>query len=71
MDRTGNRARLPDRILPKDTAAEKILKTRTPTNLYNERPTWLDNEHRDPADISEEEALSRLLALNLQRASSG
>ena len=47
--------------------------------LYNERPAWLDNAHHDldaavaaaygwPADISEEDALSRLLALNLERA---
>jgi type II restriction/modification system DNA methylase subunit YeeA len=72
----------PDRILPRDAAAEKILKSRTLTNLYNERPTWLANAHRDldaavaaaygwPADISEEEALARLLALNLERAASG
>lgn len=72
----------PDRILPKDAAAEKILKTRTLTNLYNERPTWLDNAHRDldaavaaaygwPADISDEDALARLLALNLERAAAG
>ncbi|HWD60377.1 MAG TPA: hypothetical protein VG308_18995 [Stellaceae bacterium] len=72
----------PDRILPKDAAAEKILKTRTLTNLYNERPTWLANAHRDldaavaaaygwPADISEEDALARLLALNLERAAAG
>jgi len=72
----------PDRILPKDAAAAKILKTRTLTNLYNERPTWLDNAHRDldaavaaaygwPIDIAEEEALVRLLALNLERAARG
>jgi type II restriction/modification system DNA methylase subunit YeeA len=72
----------PDRILPKDAAAEKILKTRTLTNLYNERPTWLANAHRDldaavaaaygwPIDISEEDALARLLALNLERATQG
>jgi len=57
-------------------------KTRTLTNLYNERPAWLDNAHRDldaavaaaygwPADLSEEEALARLLALNLERAAGG
>jgi hypothetical protein len=45
---------------------------------YNERPTWLVNAHRDldaavasaygwPADISEDEALARLLALNHAR----
>ena len=62
-----------------DQRAAAILKKRTLTNLYNERPAWLDNAHRDldaavppaygwPADIAEEEALSRLLALNLERA---
>ncbi len=35
----------PDRILPKDDAAAKILKTRTLTNLYNARPQWLANAH--------------------------
>ena len=68
----------PDRILPVSPKAAVILKKRTLTNLYNERPTWLDNAHRDldaavaaaygwPADISEEDALARLLALNLER----
>ncbi|HEV2335745.1 MAG TPA: DNA methyltransferase [Stellaceae bacterium] len=72
----------PDRVLPVDPSAAAILKTRTLTNLYNERPAWLDNAHRDldaavaaaygwPADISEEDALSRLLALNLERAAAG
>jgi len=72
----------PDRILPKDAAAEKALKTRTLTHLYNERPTWLANAHRDldaavaaaygwPVDISEEDALARLVALNLKRSSQG
>jgi type II restriction/modification system DNA methylase subunit YeeA len=72
----------PDRILPVNPSAAAILKTRTPTNLYNERPAWLDNAHRDvdaavaaaygwPADISEDEALARLLALNLERAVAG
>jgi hypothetical protein len=37
----------PDRILPKDETAVQVLKQRTLTNLYNERPTWLDNAHRD------------------------
>ncbi len=72
----------PDRILPKNPEAAAILKKRTLTNLYNERPTWLDNAHRDldaavaaaygwPADISEEDALARLLALNLERSANG
>ncbi len=69
----------PDRILPKDEAAARVLKQRTLTNLYNERPTWLDNAHRDldaavahaygwsPA-LSDDEMLTKLLALNLERA---
>jgi hypothetical protein len=69
----------PYRIVPVSPKAAAILKTRTLTNLYNERPAWLANAHRDldaaaaaaygwPADLSEEEALPRLLALNLERA---
>ncbi|WP_210252027.1 class I SAM-dependent DNA methyltransferase [Rhodoplanes serenus] len=72
----------PDRILPRDTQAAAILKKRTLTNLYNERPQWLADAHRDlnaavaaaygwPADIAEEDALARLLALNLARAAAG
>jgi type II restriction/modification system DNA methylase subunit YeeA len=69
----------PDRIVPKSAKAAAVLKKRTLTNLYNERPAWLDNAHRDldgavaaaygwPADIGTEEALARLLALNRERA---
>jgi type II restriction/modification system DNA methylase subunit YeeA len=69
----------PDRILPIDDKAAAILKKRTLTNLYNERPVWLANAHRDldtsvaaaygwPADISEDDALARLFALNQSRA---
>lgn len=53
--------------------------TRTLTQLYNERPTWLDNAHRKldaavfaaygwPVDLSDDEILARLLVLNLERA---
>ena len=60
-------------------ASDADLKKRTLTNLYNARPTWLDNAHRKldaavcaaygwPADLSDEEILARLLALNLARA---
>ena len=74
-------AGFPDRIVPVSAEAAAILKKRTLTNLYNERPAWLDNAHRDldaavataygwPADLSEEDALARLLALNLERAQS-
>ncbi|WP_342726087.1 DNA methyltransferase [Bradyrhizobium sp. B097] len=69
----------PDRIFPIDENAAEILKKRTLTNLYNERPTWLTNAHADldaavataynwPADISEDDALAKLFALNQARA---
>jgi type II restriction/modification system DNA methylase subunit YeeA len=72
----------PDRIVPVNPKAAAILKKRTLTNLYNERPAWLDNAHREldaavaaaygwPADISEEDALARLLDLNRERAAAG
>ena len=54
------------------------LATRTLTNLYNQRPSWLAIAHADldravlgaygwPADLDDEGILARLLALNLQR----
>jgi len=60
--------------------AEK--KKRTLTNLYNARPTWLELAHKKldeavfaaygwPSDLSDEEILERLLALNLERAGMG
>jgi type II restriction/modification system DNA methylase subunit YeeA len=71
-------AGFPDRILPVDDKAAAILKKRTLTNLYNERPAWLANAHRDldaavaaaygwPSDISDDDALARLFALNQSR----
>jgi len=59
--------------------SEADLKKRTLTNLYNQRPTWLDLAHKKldaavfdaygwPHDIGDEEILERLLALNLERA---
>jgi type II restriction/modification system DNA methylase subunit YeeA len=61
--------------LPIDERAAALLKTRTLTNLYNEKPTWLINAHREldeavaaaygwPVDLVEDELLRRLLALN-------
>ena len=52
------------------------LRRRTLTNLYNQRPTWLENAHGKldaavaaaygwPADMGEQEVLGRLLSLNL------
>jgi type II restriction/modification system DNA methylase subunit YeeA len=63
---------------PPDASAEE-LRRRTLTNLYNQRPTWLDLAHRTldqavldaygwPHELSDEEILSRLLGLNLERA---
>lgn len=81
VDRTSEIApNLPDRLLPINEKAAAILKKRTLTNLYNERPAWLANAHKDlddavaeaygwPQDISEDEALARLLALNRERSS--
>ena len=34
------------RTVPKDETCAKKLKKRTLTNLYNERPAWLDNAHK-------------------------
>ena len=69
----------PDRILPRNDKAAAELKKRTLTNLYNQRPAWLDMLHKRldaavaaaygwPADISDEDALARLFALNQERA---
>lgn len=74
----------PDRTLPVDERAAQILKKRTLTNLYNERPAWLDNAHKalDEAvaaaygweadfkagKLTDEEILKRLFDLNQQRA---
>lgn len=52
---------------------------RTLTNLYNQRPTWLELAHKKldeavfaaygwPSDLGDEEILERLLALNLERS---
>jgi hypothetical protein len=70
--------------LDPEGAGAAELKKRTLTNLYNQRPTWLAHAHaaldravwaaygwpEDPADTSDETILERLLALNLERASS-
>ena len=59
--------------------SEQELQKRTLTNLYNARPDWLDAAHKRldaavfdaygwPHDLSDDEILARLLALNLTRA---
>jgi hypothetical protein len=65
--------------LDPEGASEVELKKRTLTNLYNTRPTWLVNAHERldkavfaaygwPLDLSDEEVLQNLLALNLERS---
>ena len=65
----------PTRPIPRDEDAAKALKKRTLTNLYNARPQWLTDAHVAldaavasaygwPANISDDEALRELLALN-------
>ena len=67
------------RLEPKDADSAAKLKKRTLTNLYNERPAWLDLAHKKldaavaaaydwPADLTDEQILEKLLALNLARA---
>ena len=66
------------RLEPRDADCAAKLKKRTLTNLYNERPTWLANAHKQldvavaaaygwPADLTDEAILEKLLALNLAR----
>ena len=77
---------LPPRLLPVDEDAERELRKRTLTNLYNARPAWLANLHTAldaavfaaygweeagaPGELGEEELLRRLLELNLTRGGS-
>ena len=68
----------PDRIIPKSDHEDE-LKGRTLTNLYNQRPAWLQNAHRAldeavaaayglSADMSNDQMLANLLELNLSRS---
>src|SRR6266571_1559286 len=67
------------RLEPRDDDCAKKLAKRTLTNLYNERPAWLANAHakldaavaaayRFDVDLTDEQILEKLLALNLERA---
>ncbi len=71
--------RLRDAWLNPPGISPEELKSRTLTNLYNQRPEWLANAHRAldeavfaaygwPSDLPKEEILARLLALNHERA---
>ena len=65
----------PRRPVPRPEQADKALKKRTLTNLYNARPQWLADGHAQldaavaaaygwPSDITDEAALAKLLARN-------
>ena len=65
----------PRRPVPRDEDSVKALRKRTLTNLYNARPQWLADAHSAldaavaaaygwPSDISDDDALRELLALN-------
>jgi len=74
-------ANYPSRVIAKPEHVAE-LKKRTLTNLYNARPTWLDNAHKllDEAvaeafdwpdythDMSDDEILQRLLKMNVARS---
>ena len=66
----------PKRPVARDAEAAGVLKARPLTNLYNDRPQWLADAHAAldaavaaaygwDAGISDEDALAKLLALNL------
>ena len=72
----------PKRPVPRDEDAAKSLKKRTLTNLYNARPQWLADAHATldaavaaaygwPSDITDDDALRELLALNRDNDSTG
>ena len=74
-----NLVQLRDAWLNPPNTPESDLRRRTLTNLYNQRPTWLDDAHRTldqavfaaygwPYPLTTPEILARLLALNHQRA---
>ena len=67
------------RLEPRDADCAAKLKKRTLTNLYNERPAWLHLAHQKldaavaaayhwPPDLTDDQILEKLLALNLDRA---
>jgi type II restriction/modification system DNA methylase subunit YeeA len=69
----------PDRILPIDKNAEKIIKKLTMTNLYNNKPEWLMDTHDEldkavaaaygwSPDITDNEVIKNLLDLNKLRS---
>ena len=69
----------PDRHVPKNADAASTLKKRTLTLLYNAKPAWLQQLHRDLDEavaaaygwewpLQDDEVLKRLFALNQERS---
>ncbi len=69
----------PRRPVPCNAESATALKQRTLTKLYNARPAWLSHAHETldaavaeaygwPVDISKDDTLAALLALNLKRS---
>lgn len=69
----------PNRLIPVNEEAARKLRGRTLTNLYNERPAWLQHAHKAlddavagaygwPDGLSDAEVLGRLFTLNQARA---
>jgi hypothetical protein len=78
-DKNGIGKVLYPRLEPRDADCAAKLKDRTLTNLYNERPAWLDLAHKKldaavaaaygwPDNLTDEQILEKLLALNSERA---
>lgn len=74
-----NLVELRDRWLNQPDTSEAELRKRTLTNLYNKPPQWLLDAHRAldqavfaaykwPPDLTGQQLLERLLALNHERA---
>ena len=70
-----------DRWLHPAGLGDADRKQRTLTNLYNRHPTWLELAHQKlnttvfaaygwPPDLSDDQILENLLALNMERAKS-
>jgi type II restriction/modification system DNA methylase subunit YeeA len=80
-DAASELVKLRDEWLNPPGIMESEIKKRTLTNLYNLRPTWLELAHKKldkavfnaygwPDDLTDDEILERLLALNFERAKS-
>ena len=69
----------PDRLIPRSAQAAREIRLRTLTNLYNDRPVWLQYAHRELDEavaaaygwewpLPDDEILVRLLSINHERS---